>query len=61
MIKGSIKNMTTADWREHYREHFSDLFKDYQRLRDVQHRRELSSSEMAQMRVITAMIDEKLA
>lgn len=63
MIRGSIKNMTETDWREYYRdtENFFSLFKDYRMLRDAAQRRELSSAEEAQKRVIESIIDEKLA
>jgi hypothetical protein len=63
MIRGSIKNMTEADWRDHYRhpDNFFTLFKDYRQLRDADQRRELSSAEEAQKRVIEEMIDSKLA
>lgn len=62
MITGSIKNMTEAKWRSHYNEQarFNDLFKDYRTLTDAAQRRELSSAEEAQKRVIEELIDAKL-
>lgn len=61
MIKGSIKNMTTVDWREYYADHFYQMFADFKVLRDASKRRELSSAEEAQKRVIEEIIDRKLA
>lgn len=63
MIKGSVKNMTEASWREYYKDsiNFYKLFKDYRMLRDAAERRPLSSSEEAQKRVIDELIDNKLA
>ena len=60
MIKGSIKGMTDKLWEAHYDGQFYSLFKDYRMLTDAAKRRDLSSSEEAQKRVIEKLIDTKL-